>query len=85
MNGKFVVIVRGMEIRGTVRDETKSESRRLREKERHFVKRRRKEVLRLSSRKKVGRNGREGEKGELYPRWWANIAVQRDEGEPRCR
>ncbi|KAG5305819.1 SETMR methyltransferase, partial [Pseudoatta argentina] len=58
INGKFVVIIRGMEIRGTVREETKSESRRLREKERHLVKRR-KGILRLSLRKKVGRNGRE--------------------------
>lgn len=55
------------------------------EKERHLVKGRRKGVLRLSSRKKVGGKGREAEGGELNRRRWANIAVQRDEGEPRCR
>lgn len=27
----------------------------------------------------------EGEGGELNRRWWANIAVLKDEGEPRCR
>jgi len=47
-----------MEIRRTIREETKSESRRLREKERYLVKRRRKGILRLNSRKKVGRNER---------------------------
>ena len=80
-----MVIVRGMEIRVTIREETKSESRRLREKEaRHLVKRRRKGILRSSSGRKSVKMGERGEEGELNHRWWANIAVQRDEGEPRC-
>lgn len=49
-----------------------------------LVEEREKRVLRLSLRKKVDGRGVARRK-ELNRRRWANIAVQRDEGEPRCR
>lgn len=62
------------------RKRTKSESRRLW----HLMKKRRTEKPPTAA-EFVEENRGEDEGGESNRRRWANIAVQRDEGEPRCR